>query len=70
MKPTAIEQMIGTMLLRMKRCIFDMVMPIVRILRLVTNVASEVVLIDLTYNMRRVVNILGMEKLIWHLQRA
>lgn len=39
------------------------------LLRRLTNVASEVALINLTYNIRRVVNILGTQKLIWHLQQ-
>jgi Transposase and inactivated derivatives len=39
------------------------------LLRRLTNVASEVALINLTYNIRRVLNILGTQKLIWHLQQ-
>lgn len=40
------------------------------LLRHLTNVASEVALINLTYNIRRVLNILGTQKLIRHLQMA
>lgn len=40
------------------------------LLRGLANIASEVALMNLTYNIRRALNILGTKKLISHLQRA
>lgn len=40
------------------------------LLRGLTKVASEVALMNLTYNIRRVLNILGTRKLMFHLQRT